>query len=198
MSEVRTVESAVASTLEQGARKTWRIPSYHTFAVVLMVVFFLVMMICLTAGVSMYRSVASMKSQSDTLHLESGLMTSIVHMGDSAQAVSKADGPEGEALVLVERLASGTYETRLYHYQGAVVQEYAIAGHDINPENAITIVDSGTFEFSYQDGLLTLVTDDGPFHVALRSDQGSASLASAGYSAADAASAGQTGSAGEA
>ena len=185
MNDNRAIESAVAQTLEQGAGRMRRAPSVHAFTIVLMVVFFLVMMISLVAGAQMYRNVSTMQARESTLHMQSGLLAGIVRMNDSADGVAKAAGPEGDALVLVERLESGTYETRVYRYQGNIVQEYAIAEREINPENAIDVMESGRFEFSYQDGLLSIVTDAGTSRVALRSVQEGGPVSSSGYTADD-------------
>ena len=106
------------------------------------------------------------------MRLESGLLANSVHVADAANAVEVGAGPEGDALVLVERLDNGTYETRIYQYQGNIVQEYAIAGRDYSPDRAQVLAPSTTFEFSYEDNLLTVKTDQGSFDVALRSRQG--------------------------
>ena len=87
---------------------------------------------------------------------------------------SVADGPEGLALVLTEHLGNGDYETRLYAYQGAIVEEYTRAGTAFTPEKAREIVRSSTFDFTYTDGLLTVHTDQGSTSVALRSVRGGA------------------------
>jgi hypothetical protein len=159
--------------------------SNHLFTFILMGMFFLVMMVCLVAGVSIYRSVAALHDEANTMHMESGLLVNVVRMNDMADAVQITDGPEGDALVLVSHLDSGTFETRIYTYEGAIVQEYAIAGRDLNPEGALQIVESDTFEFSYENGLLTLVTDNGSYDVAIRSAQSAGvPVASSGFAAA--------------
>jgi hypothetical protein len=106
------------------------------------------------------------------MRLESGLLANSVHVADAADAVEVGEGPEGKALVLVERLDSGTYETRIYQYAGNIVQEYAIQGRDYTPDRAQVLTPSATFDFSLSDNLLTVSTDQGLFNVALRSDQG--------------------------
>ena len=112
-----------------------------------------------------------MRAQADDLHMQSGLLTNIVHVNDAADAVERGTGPEGDALVRVERIESGTYETRVYLHDGAIVQEYAISGRPYNPDGAIEITSSSTFEFDIEGSLLTLTTDDGTFNIALRSSQ---------------------------
>ena len=89
-------------------------------------------------------------------------------------AVSVGAGPEGRSLVLTERLANGTYETRIYLYRGQVVEEYSVAGTPYTPDKATPVVATGTFDFTYSQGLLTIVTDEGRAEVALRSVRGGA------------------------
>ena len=142
------------------------------FGFAIMAVFFLVMMLALVAGVIIFRGVSERQETANVLRMESGFITNLVRMGDMADAVQTGEGPEGDALVLVTTLPSGVYETRIYHYNGAIVQEYAAAGLPYDPELAVCIVESATFEFSFVNGLLTVTTDDGDFPVALRSVQG--------------------------
>ena len=100
------------------------------------------------------------------------LNESLSDRADAADAVEEGIGPEGRALVLGEHLESGTYETRIYQYQGNIVQEYAIAGHDYAPDRAQVLAASAIFDFTYAGNLLTVTTDQGSFDVALRSAQG--------------------------
>lgn len=82
---------------------------------------------------------------------------------------NKLDGP---ALVLRETLPSGVYETRLYRYDGVIMEEYTLADAPYEPGKATPIVRSSVFDFSYRNGLLTIVTDAGETSVALRSAGG--------------------------
>lgn len=102
------------------------------------------------------------------------LIANSIRATDGTDAVGVADGPEGLALVLTEHLGNGDYETRLYAYQGAIVEEYTRAGTAFTPEKAREIVRSSTFDFTYTDGLLTVHTDQGSTSVALRSVRGGA------------------------
>ena len=82
--------------------------------------------------------------------------------------------PEGDALLLLEHLRSGTYETRIYLYQGHIVEEYAPEGKPYAPEKATQIMMSDNFSFDYEAGLLTITTDAGSTEVALRCAKGGA------------------------
>ena len=75
---------------------------------------------------------------------------------------------DGPALVLRETLDSGAFETRLYSYDGTIMEEYALVGSPYNPEGAIPIVKSSKFDFTYRNGLLTIYTDAGQVTVTLR------------------------------
>ena len=81
---------------------------------------------------------------------------------------------DGPALVLRETLPSGAYETRLYRYDGVIMEEYALADAPYDQSKATAIVRSSVFDFSYGGGLLTIVTDAGQTSVALRAAGGDA------------------------
>lgn len=145
-------------------------PSSRMFSVVLMAVFFVVMMIALVAGVSLYRSAAGAQERSKDLNLQAGLLANTVHTHDRSGCVESGEGPEGEALVLVEETGGAAYETRLYLYRGNVVQEYALAGRAYDPGNATALLESETFSFDYDGGLLSITTDRGTSEVYIRSE----------------------------
>lgn len=172
------IDYAIVQAFERSKQPDKRGGSGRLFTVVLMAVFFIVLMIGLATGVTIYQKVARAQAQTNDLHMQSGLLVNTIHVNDSANAIALGVGPEGDALVLVERLKSGTFETRIYRYQGSIVQEYAIAGRDYNPTNALKLIESDVFEFTYSDGLLTIVTDRGSFDVALRSTQSPAGTVS--------------------
>ena len=166
------INYAIVSAFERSKRTTRKETSSRVFTVALMAVFFVALMAGLAAGVSIYQSVAHAHASANEMRLESGLIANSVHAADAADAVEVGEGPEGKALVLVERLETGEYETRIYQYQGNIVQEYAIEGRDYAPDRAQVLAHSATFGFTYADSLLTVTTDQGSFDVALRSRQG--------------------------
>ena len=134
---------------------------------------FAVIVLC-AVGTSAYRAANDVRSSSDNTRLGLSLIANSIRATDGTDAVGVADGPEGLALVLTEHLGNGDYETRLYAYQGAIVEEYTRAGTAFTPEKAREIVRSSTFDFTYTDGLLTVHTDQGSTSVALRSVRGGA------------------------
>ena len=142
------------------------------FSMALMGVIFLALMGSLAAGASLYRFATTAQLAATNQHLQSGLLANVIHAGDLAGAVAEGTGPEGPALVLRRRLASGTYETRIYRYEGSVVQELSAAGRPYDPLGATPLIESDTFSFTREGQLLTITTDEGSFVVALRSIAG--------------------------
>ena len=147
--------------------------STRIFTIVLLAVFFIALMIMLAAGVTMYRSVANDQLEANATRIQAGLLANTVHANDVAGAVGEGAGPEGRALVLTRVDADGDkFETRMYLYQGHIVQESSMAGRAYAPERAEQLMPSSTFDFELTDGLLVISTDHGDTAIALRSDQG--------------------------
>lgn len=146
----------------------------RVFTALLFALFILALLIAIMAGTGLYRALVEVRDQADTSRLATGLIANSVRAADSVDAVGRGQGPEGSSLVLTERLENGTFETRIYAYQGAIVEEYALADAAYTPDKASHIVDSERFSFDYNSGLLTVETDDGMVEVALRSAKGGA------------------------
>lgn len=132
------------------------------------------LLLLLLTGMSVYGHVNSQREASDNSRLGLSLIVNSVRMNDTADAVSEGTGPEGAALVLTEYLEAGTYETRIYAYQGMIVEEYALAEREYVPDRARAIVASEVFSFEYAGGLLTIHTDMGDACVMVRGQGGGA------------------------
>lgn len=168
----RSGDAFVDSILKTSSRKDElqeKGRSSRIFTMILFVLFIAVMLLAILIGTSVFSSLRTTDAQIEESRLSLVLIPNIIRATDEANAVSDVSGPEGRALVLTERLDTGTYETRIYEYQGQVVQEYALAGSGLDPDNADPIVASDTFEFDFKNGLLTITTDDGSTSVAMRS-----------------------------
>lgn len=142
------------------------------FTLILFSFIVLFLLIMLLFGTRIYSTVNDSRVSSDTTRLGLSLIANSVRMNDTADAIGRGEGPEGPALVLTESLGSGTYETRIYAYQGKVVEEYATATSAYTPEKAREITRSELFDFEYADGLITIHTDTGSINIAFRSAKG--------------------------
>ena len=142
------------------------------YSIALFMVFLVMVLVSLVVGTRIYSRLYTQQASIDEARLSASLLANYVRANDAADSVERGTGPEGDALVLVERLRSGTYETRIYLYQGSLVEEYAVAGMPYHPEDATPIAESSSFSFALEGGFLTIETDAGTAEVALRSTQG--------------------------
>ncbi len=166
-----TMVEAVAST---GKRVHSRKTPGGGFAVALFAVFIVIDLLALVMGVSSYQSVNDMQQQTDQRMLLMGPIRSAIRANDTKDGVGVGKGPEGKSLVLLQHVGSDTYETRIYKYQGNVVEEYSLGGNPYTPERATVLAPSSSFDFSYDGGLLSVTTDAGTVHVALHTAKGGA------------------------
>lgn len=142
------------------------------FPILLLSVFFATLLMALVAGVFVYRHISDVQAGNVARREGLELIANIVRANDATDAVAAGEGPEGRSLVIVEKLDSGTYETRLYLYEGKIVQEYSLQGSAYTPSRASTVTESETFSFTYSNGVLSITTDQGTREVALRYLQG--------------------------
>ena len=145
--------------------------SNRTFTIILFLLISISLLVVMFVGVSSYKSLVASRVENQQTRLVTTLLATNVRMGDEANAVQVGKGPEGEALVLVERTSTGTYETRFYLYNGYIVQEYAVAGSNYQPGGATQLVQSKNFSFQLEGNLVKITTDSGTTQVALRSSQ---------------------------
>lgn len=146
--------------------------SGRLFQRLLLAVFFIALLLALVTGVSVYHSISKNQIQDNNAREGVGLICNVVRANDAAGSIAAGQGPEGKSLVVVEKLDSGTFETRFYLYQGKIVQEYSLATTAYTPEKASEVTESSTFDFSYAKGLLSIYTDQGTAEIALRNLQG--------------------------
>lgn len=173
----------------------------RVFTGLLFALFVIVLLMAILAGTDVYRGLHQEGEVADDQRLSLTLLANDVRANDQVDAVARVwvtkdaveveepgldgtlvssaaaeerDGSviQGSALVLRETLPGGVYETRLYRYDGTIMEEYALADAPYDPEKATPIVASSVFDFSYQGGLVTIVTDAGEVSVALRSARG--------------------------
>jgi len=142
------------------------------FTAILFAFIVIFLLLLLLTGMNVYSQTNSQRERSETARLGLSLLINSVRMNDTANAVKVGAGPEGSALVLIETLEIGSYETRIYAYQGKILQEYAMSGRAYTPQRASVIIESETFSFEYVNNLLTIHTDVGDACIMLRGQAG--------------------------
>lgn len=144
----------------------------RVFPAVFLAILFILLLCALVLGVHTYSTVAARQASNNAAREGLQLIANNVRANDAKDAIGVGQGPEGLSLVVMERLESGTFEIRTYLYQRHILQEYALSGNPYSPESATVLCESGTFDFSVNQGLLSITTDQGSTEVALRSLQG--------------------------
>ncbi len=92
-----------------------------------------------------------------------------VRAGDSTDAVHIAGSAYGDLLTIAD---TDGYETRIYLYDGALMEEYAAADAPLAPETAQTIGSTRTFSITEEGARLLVTTDAGTVCIRLRSEGG--------------------------
>ena len=171
-------DSASMTTLAQAARPEQAAgrndAGKRLFPALVLGAFFLALLLALFSGATVYKNISDSTAKTNDARVGAGLVCNAIRANDAKGVVAVGEGPEGRSLVIRETLATGSYETRFYLYEGNVVQEYSLAGSGYTPEKATEVTASDTFDFSYSDGLLAVTTDQGTAEVALRYMQGGA------------------------
>lgn len=163
--------STIIPTFQQ-LRSFERKDRFNVFALLEALLFVVVVLLLLgglAAGVLSYKHISDTRMADEHMVIGSNVVANGVRFADSAYAVAVGEGPEGPALVLSEGGTNSAHETRLYQYRGKLMEEYATVGSAYTPERATPLMDNMRFQFSYEDGLLTVITDAGETKVALHS-----------------------------
>ena len=140
------------------------------FTLVLFGAFVVLLLLGLWMGTVAFRTITVMQDATDDARLALTSLQNRVRSFDQADSFGTGQGPEGPAIVFTYKLEAGDYETRLYLYQGALVQELAFSTDPYLPMTATKIVETSTFAFTCEDGLLSVTCDQGTVDVALRSE----------------------------
>lgn len=150
--------------------------AHSFFIIVLFTLISLLSLLLVIFGSSIYHAVEQSRTADNVERAGTAYLASRIAASDSVDALSRAQGPEGDMLVISEQVNGQILETRLYLYQGQLLEDYALSGTAINPHGATPIVSTEVFSFSYDDGLLSVRTSSGTQCAALRSRQGGEGL----------------------
>ena len=135
---------------------------------------FALLLACILAlvvlGGGLYGSLAGAQRQNGQVRASLTYLSTRVRAADCAGAVRLEDGPEGPALILAEPETGSGYETRIYLYEGRLLEDYAPAGSALAPQDAQAVAETCCFEPAWRaPSLLSSRTGEGTVLVALRS-----------------------------
>lgn len=122
--------------------------------------FALVILSVLLSGASAYHRLVETNQIHDNSRTALSYISARVRRAESGQAVQKAQFAQGDALVLPERLDGQAYITRIYCYQGYLMELYTPAEGAFAPEDGTRILPMEALEITIEDGLLTVSLKD--------------------------------------
>lgn len=118
-------------------------------------------------GGEVYRALTESQGRNNAARAALRYVSARLRAGDAAGAVTVEQGPEGPALILAEP----GYETRIYLYQGTLMEEYAAADTPLDPAAAQVVARTDTFEVTAEGRLYTITTGEGTVRVWLHSGE---------------------------
>ena len=125
-------------------------------------------------GAQTYRHTAAGQEKNNQTRGLLSYFSAMIRANDAQGSVYLADleGPEGSQ-VLVAEDGSG-YASRIYCYDGYLVEDYGEAAAGLMPEEAMKIGKTRTFNVTFfeETGSLLIETDEGRIRLRLRSDGG--------------------------
>ena len=120
-------------------------------------------------GAQTYRNTVVQQNGNGEVRSLQSYLTNCIGSGDAAEAVQYRDA---EKLLMI-RDGNSSYALKIYHRDGAVLEEYARINVPLDPENANEIARTEAFEVEeLRPGTLRFKTDEGSFLVNLRSSEG--------------------------
>lgn len=126
---------------------------------------FVLMLGCVLAlaifGAQVYRALTENQSRNNALRASLSYVAARLRAADQAGAVSVEAGPQGDALVLADAGEDTGYETRIYVYDGRLMEEYAARESAYDPAGAQAVARTDTFTVTVDGGLVTVNTDQG-------------------------------------
>ena len=146
---------------------------FDMFALLEALLFGVIMLLLLgglAAGVTSYKRISDTRMDDERVRIGASAIANSVRFSASPRAIAIGEGPEGPALVLTAQGEGGAYETRLYQYQGKLVEEYSRTDAPYTPARATVLMENRKFGFVYDKGLLTVTTDAGDTMIALHSE----------------------------
>lgn len=121
-------------------------------------------------GARSYQNTVEMQTRNNDTRALLSYVSARVRAGDSAGAIRIANSTYGDLLTIAD---TDGYETRIYLYDGALVEEYAAADAPLAPETAQAIGSAHHFSVrTAENQRLFVTTDAGTVCMHLRSEGG--------------------------
>lgn len=123
-------------------------------------------------GAQVYGALTVSQNRNKAVRASLSYVAARLRAADEVQAISVEPGPQGDALILSDAGEDTGYETRIYVYDGQLMEEYAAEESSFDPAAAQPVARTGAFTVTMDDGLVTVTTDQGTVRVFLHTGEG--------------------------
>ena len=125
-------------------------------------------------GAQTYRKTAAGQETNNRTRAQLSWLSAVIRANDREGAVylSEQESPENGTVLVVED-GSG-YASRIYRYDGYLVEDYGAVDEAFLPESALKIGQTSLFEVELhpEDNALSVTSDEGSIYLTLRSSGG--------------------------
>ncbi len=122
-------------------------------------------------GARIYRDTVDSQTGNNDTRAVLAYLSAAVKSGDERGAVSIEPGDEGDILIILSDMEKPEYATKVYLYEGFLMEENTRTDSELNPAFAQKLGRTSTFQIEKQDGRLSIQTDEGNVLVCLRSER---------------------------
>lgn len=126
-------------------------------------------------GAQVYGTLTQSQNRNKAVRASLSYVAARLRAADEEQAVSVVPGPQGDALLLSDVGEATGYQTRIYLYDGWLMEEYTDEQSEFAPDGAQPVARTDTFAVTVNGSLATVTTDQGTICVFLHTGEGSTS-----------------------
>lgn len=130
------------------------------FALALLCVFAVSAVLLVTIGGGVYRDIASGMDENYTLRTSLSYTATKVRQGDSEGSISLREQDGMQALVVEETWEERTFETWIYHRDGALWELFMEQGGEFDPSGGMEVLEIDRFSFEKQDGYFVFTAEE--------------------------------------
>lgn len=123
-------------------------------ALTLFGVFAVCVLLVLLLGADVYQRLTERDSHGYDRRTAAQYITTKVRQADVAESICVSEFDGVETLVFVEEIGGEVYETKLYCYEGWLMELFSAAGNDLSPADGEKILETEAVDFTLEDGLL--------------------------------------------
>ncbi len=122
-------------------------------------------------GAQVYGALTQSQNRNKAVRASLSYVAARLRAADETGAVSIKPGPQGDALILSDIGTDTGYETRIYVYDGQLVEEYTAEQNEYDPASAQAVAQTDTFAVTRDGSLCTVTTDQGTVRVYLHTGE---------------------------